>query len=192
MPYDYRDNYHRELARRNDLRAAVNTPVGILALMGSLLAFMFQNYRLGLDLGSAFFGLLSLASGLAIGVGAFFLARAIHGHTYKHIECAMRLREYHQALGNWHTKYGDGKAAADKDFDDYLEQSYARAGDHNAQLNEARSADLFRAHRAMIFAAVFAGAAFLPFAYASHYQEQAPVLVHIAETTQSKHLEEDE
>ncbi|MFL1482756.1 hypothetical protein [Marinobacter sp. LN3S78] len=172
MPFDYNDNYHRELDRRNELKAAVSTPVVVLALLGSLLGYMFQNYQLALDLAGVIFGILALWSIGAIGITAFFLARAIHGHTYKRLEGAIILREYHQALREWHEKHGQGVPAADKEFDDYLERSYAISGDHNARLNDKRSADIFRAHRMMIYAAVLTGVTFLPFAYAILYQNQ--------------------
>lgn len=191
LPFDYEDNYHRELARRNELRAAVSTPLGILTLLGSLLGFMLQRYAFSLDLGGVLFGLLALATAVGIGTAAFFLARAIHGHTYKHIECAMRLREHHLALREWHEEYGQGKEGANSDFDEYLEKSYAIAGDHNARLNEARSADIFRAHRAMIFSGVFVGAAFLPFSYGVHDQNQEPIQVRIVDEQQSLHIQEE-
>lgn len=181
MPFDYQDNYERELSHRNQLRAAVSTPIVVLTLVGSLVGFMFQRYRLGFNLESVAFSVLVLASAAGIAVAAFYLARAIHGHTYKHIEYAKRLREYHHELCDWHSQHGQGPEVGDHEFDEYLEEAYAAAADHNARLNTLRSSFLFLAHRAMIFAAIFAGAAFLPFAYGLQKQQQEPVLVRLVQ-----------
>jgi hypothetical protein len=92
------------------------------------------------------------------------VVRALHGNTYQQLESALQLQRFHDELRTWHTKYGTGPLAADREFDQHLQNRYAVTADHNAQVNRTRAGYLFLTNRRIILAAMLAGAALVPFA----------------------------
>ncbi|HET6763573.1 MAG TPA: hypothetical protein VFH27_07865 [Longimicrobiaceae bacterium] len=163
MPFDYRENYHLELARRDALREAAGTPVGLLTLLGTALAFMVQKLRVESDWTTIAFAIIAALAAGAIILATHHLVRALHGHTYQYIETALQLHAYHQKLRAWHVEFGNGALVADREFDDHLQMRYAETSDHNARVNEQRSQYLFLTTQRVIFAGVFTGIALLPF-----------------------------
>jgi hypothetical protein len=163
MPFDYRENYHLELARRDALREAAGTPVGLLTLLGTALAFMVQKLRIENDWTTIAFAIVASAAVAGIISAAYLLVRALHGHTYQSIETALQLHAYHQKLRDWHEEFGNGALVADREFDEHLQMRYAQTADHNARVNEQRSQYLFLTTQRVIFSGVFTGIALLPF-----------------------------
>jgi hypothetical protein len=49
VPFDYKQNYDAELGQREHLRSALGTPIGLLTLIGSGLAFTVQKLRVADD-----------------------------------------------------------------------------------------------------------------------------------------------
>lgn len=83
MPFDYKQNYDAELTQREHLRAAVGTPIGLLTLIGTGLAYMYQKFDYALDPAAVLFTPLVLSSTAAAIVSGWHLVHAMHGHTYK-------------------------------------------------------------------------------------------------------------
>jgi hypothetical protein len=70
---------------------------------------------------------------------------------------------FNDELKAWHRVNGHERGAQ-ADFEAYLEDSYARAADHNYFVNQAKSEFLFRANAATIYCALLLALAFIPFA----------------------------
>jgi hypothetical protein len=77
---------------------------------------------------------------------------------------ALEQRTYRDQLRDWHTKYGNGPADGDQEFEAYLERSYAEAADHNARVNDAKSGYLFRANTFIVYCVILTVATFCFFA----------------------------
>ncbi|HEU4557046.1 MAG TPA: hypothetical protein VFS20_04325, partial [Longimicrobium sp.] len=81
---------------------------------------------------------------------------------------------HHDALRAWHEEHGEGRLRGDREFEDFLENTYATAADHNQRINEYRSDQLFLGRRWMIFAAVVIGFSGLTFVVNQQLREKPP------------------
>jgi hypothetical protein len=180
VPFDYKQNYDAELAQREHLRSAVGTPIGLLTLIGSALAFMVQKLRVEADWTTALFLIVAACSAAALVCATYCLIRALHGHTYRQLESALQLQLFHRELREWHSTYGNGVLAADREFEQHLQRRYAATADHNAHLNEKRADYLFLTTRRIILAGVFAGGALIPFGLNLQLQAEPPQRIEIA------------
>jgi hypothetical protein len=176
MGFDYRVGYEYELAHRENLRGALGTPVTVVSVLGAALGTMFSSLRDGTPVGFeviVFWILFAVALTLLVKT-VYHLARSLHGHTYKAIESPSRLRAHHEALRDWHEKYGDGRLRGDREFDEYLESKYADATEHNQRINDYRSDQLFLGQRWMIFTAIVTGLAAMAFVANQQLRDKTP------------------
>lgn len=116
------------------------------------------------DLGflAILFCLAALSNALFFITTMYFLVRSYYGHTYRAMPFAMQLKEYRDELRQWNITYGT--ADGDREWEEFLEDSYAHHADFNANVNEIRSKYLFRARGAIVGCAVSTVLAFVPFA----------------------------
>jgi hypothetical protein len=98
----------------------------------------------------------------------------MHGHEYKQLKPAGVLRDYHKQLREWHLANGLGPFAGDREFDEYLEQSYSEASDHNQRINRERSEYLFLCNRWLIRVVMAAVLLLITFGVAVQVQSQIP------------------
>lgn len=98
-----KDRYDFELARKEQLTAALGLPVGILGLLGSLLAVMIRSFPFQANLISWLIGGV-----LGAAVVSFFcclvqLGRAYHRQRYRYLPL---LRELNEKLDEWRRNSG--------------------------------------------------------------------------------------
>jgi hypothetical protein len=134
--------YDFELQRKEQLTAALALPVGVLGVLGSLLAVMVRSFTFQGDP-------LSVAFGIAVAgaVCSFFacllqLARAYHRQTYRYLPL---LKQLDATLDEWRSFYAEtGFTGDEEDF--FVRELRARiidAADRNTENNDARSALLY-------------------------------------------------
>lgn len=154
--------YRHELGERDRLLSAATVTIGVLAVVGGVLAALAQGAWLEWRLGSAIF--LSLAAGAAVAycVAIYHLVRCYHGHTYKILPRPLDCMRHREALRSWHASYGT-PADAEADFANWLDGAYATAADANASTNWRRSGFLFKANGAAVAALVLSLSAAVPY-----------------------------
>jgi hypothetical protein len=161
----YRDLYRDEIDHHEKLRSAIAVPLGLLTILASLLATMLRGYELG-DVSRDILFFWGLGAGIwFVGRCAYHMMRSYHGHLYKAMPSALEQKLHHEALKAWHSQFGNGAAAADADFNEYLEEKYAAAADHNYFVNSRKSEYLYRANAALMYSAILSALTFVPFAF---------------------------
>jgi hypothetical protein len=175
MSFDYRHGYDYELAHRENLHGALGTPITVVSLLGASVGAMLNGLRaetVGVDV-VVFWG-LALAAMILLVKSVYHLARSMHGHTYVAIGSPTRLRAHHEALQAWHETHGEGRLRGDREFEEFLENAYAEAAEHNQRINEYRGDQLFLGRRWMIFAAVGTVLSALTFLVNQQVREKPP------------------
>jgi hypothetical protein len=180
----FEELYKHELEQRERVRAALGTPMGLLVVVGGLLGIMLQSFWFEARLLCYFFWLAALGSSFSFVTAMYFLVRSYHGHVYKTMPLALEQRNYRDQLREWHTKFGNGPADGDREYEAYLERLYAEAADHNARVNDAKSAFLYRANTSIVYFVILTVATFVP--YAAHRALVPPVAQKIEIVDQSK------
>jgi hypothetical protein len=169
----FEELHKHELAERDRLRSAATPVIGLLVLLGGALGAMLQNAWFEARPLSIAFGLAAVAAGITFLVACWLVARCCHGHTYKILPSPGECRTFHLMLRDWHKNYGAGEAAADKEFDDWVEERCCEAADVNTQLNLNRSRLLYHAHTATIGCAVLILLTAVPYTVHRHALQHA-------------------
>lgn len=180
----FRELYDREWVRRDQLQAAVGTPLTFLTAVAGALWYLFQQAFGSADAAplqwSPFFVVsFSVATvGFVAATGA--LIRSFVGYTYKMVPYAqtllnnrIALRAYYRALGHLDSRVADDEFRAD------LESCYAGAAEHNARCNTERAAWLFRSNSIMAAALLFAALSAVPIARTMRATPRAPQQVQL-------------
>jgi hypothetical protein len=163
LPLDYKAFYDAEMAQRDQLRGAVGTPIGLLTLLGALLGTMAQKYVITNDWVTIAFTTFFGTASYCILRGAYYLMRSYHGHVYKRMPTALELRQYRDQLISWHRQQASDEPTAEREFEDYLTDQYAKAADRNAYVNLEKSSYLFATNRAIIYAGITTALTLLAF-----------------------------
>jgi ABC-type nickel/cobalt efflux system permease component RcnA len=175
MGLDFRREYEYQLSQREELRAALSTPISIVSVVGGVLGAML----LGVRGGSAYpevvsFWILATVGVIVLIRAVYHLARSLHGHTYMLVGSPQALREHQRRLRAWHADHGNGHLAGDHEFDEYLAEAYAVATTYNERLNVYRGDQLFLGQRWMIRAAVATGLASAAFVVNQQLRPKQP------------------
>ena len=159
----FEDLYKREIDQKEKLNSELSLPLGLLVAVGGLLGAMLQSAWFEFGILSACFYLAALASAGFFTATMYFLVRSYYGHTYRGMPFALQLMDYRDKLRKWHSTYGTGPDAGDREWEQYLEDAYADAADFNGNVNLIKSQYLFRARGAVVGCAISTVLTFVPF-----------------------------
>lgn len=143
LDFDFLKNrYDLELQRKDKLTDALNLPVGVLGVFGSVLAVMVRSFAFHRNVITVVFVVF-----LVLSVASFFacliqLGRAYHRQKYKYLPL---LHELEEKLEEWRAFYLDAHhAGAEEDFFNHeLRQHIIEAADRNTVNNDERSRLLY-------------------------------------------------
>jgi hypothetical protein len=149
----YQRLYEFEWFRREQIQTSIATPLGILTLLGGslfVLATGFESREWPIHL--LFWSPFAVAL-VTFGGAAFFLTRAMYGHTYRGILYSGELEGHRKAL----TAYFAAKGTPEEvmlEFERELADRYVEAGDINGRINADRSEFVHQSTRRLIVAVI--------------------------------------
>jgi hypothetical protein len=144
-----RNKYRYELQRKNELRNAVNLPVGLLSAIGGLLVVMAKGYSYR-SLARAPFVLGLSAGGVCFAVAAYALVRAYVGPKDEFIPRLGVIGSFRDALEEFYEGMSYPPEHADPDFREQLTRWYVYAADQNTTNNDRQSGYLALAAKGLI------------------------------------------
>lgn len=136
--------YDAELKRKDQITSAVNFPVTILTLLGSVVVTMAKGLSLDTPPVSTGYFMSAAAWAGFTAMSLWFLSRAYHGSTYEFLPRLTELEEFRQ----------DGTISPD--FDELFRRGIIDAADTNAVTNDVRQAYLDRGNVFLLVAVVLA------------------------------------
>lgn len=152
-----KESYHHELSRRNDLRSALNLPIGLAVVLAGALYSLLNNFSWSSCVGfvAYSFGLASLLSGIALILVIIYLIRSHVNYEYAYVPTPKEILEYREKLFEHYRDTNEDVEGAEKEAEHdtmgYLEKEFARNAHHNALNNNEKSGYL---HTASIFLVV--------------------------------------
>src|SRR5262245_7555118 len=153
-----KDRYDYELARKEQLTAALGLPVGVLGGLGGLIAFMVRSFVFKNDATTWTFG-LTIVPAIACFFGCLVqLVRAYHRQRYKYLPL---LKDLEATREEWRAFYQEaGYEGSDEDFFRHEFRTHIiEAADRNTLNNDARSSLLYWARVWLFWLLGFATAA---------------------------------
>lgn len=157
-----KERYAYEFEHRERLRNAVNIPLGVLIVLGGILATMYRGYLFIPDRLTWLFLWLFTTAIYFFCRTTYYLICSYHGHSYATLPLTQDMERYRKTLVEWHKEFGEGERSAEHEYSRYVEVSLAEAADHNAVANATKSEYLFRANAALIYCGILVALSFLP------------------------------
>jgi hypothetical protein len=173
------DRYNAELARKEQLRDALGTPVSVLIALGGLIVAMAGAFSYtSASLTSAFLVLLS-ADAIAFGVALYYFANAYHGQEYAELNSLTTLRDHELALVKYHAALGQPATTAASAFKDFVQRRMLEAADQNRSSNVEKLGHLHKAIECLFFLLIAAALSAVPYALDQAMSPPKILTVHI-------------
>ena len=158
----YRDQYNREVTRRQELTASVTIPLGVLSLIfGGLFVVVKEISPPFTAAKITLFAALGVTI-LTCCVAIYFLCRCYFHYKYKYMATSQTIQNYLTETVAFHVASGKGdvraKLIATGEVLEYVDSAFARTTEHNTLMNDRKSGFLHRANVAMIVALISAAA----------------------------------
>jgi hypothetical protein len=169
--------YFRELDGRFQQDSRINIYIGLLSVIGGIVAVLFQRVWPGIvqikniqqqNLGFSSAPLeqvwnsqnifivlcfiICIAAVFACVAAVIFLFRAVIGHHYELLSPTTNLLQHFNVLSEYYTQYPNPDITPQKDFQTVLTQKMAEATTRNVKINTIRSARYYRVSQCLAWA----------------------------------------
>ncbi|MCR6660171.1 MAG: hypothetical protein NVV72_12830 [Asticcacaulis sp.] len=155
----YQEHYFKEFERKNSIETSISIPIGILiALTGALVTIISKTTSDNIFT-SIFFISFSCISFIALIVSGLLIYRANFSYDNKHLTFLINVSSYRTSIFNDSINYGKSIEDANKEADsktlEYIYSEYAICASHNAENNDKKSMDLYRAKNSLLLSLIF-------------------------------------
>ena len=156
-----KQSYHYELSRRNELRAALNLPIGLSVILSGAIYTLVVNYNWAesSNIFSYSLGLSFLLSGVFLILVIVRLVQSHVNYEYAYVPTPKEILDYREQLVEYYLKYGmtqdESQELSEQNTQVYLEQELAKNAHHNAINNNMKSGHLHNASIYLVFSLVF-------------------------------------
>lgn len=153
----YKEQYYKELDRKNDISNSLTIPIGFIsALVAGLFYSMTTfDYEIKLALTVSFIVLLSIAV-IFLSISIFHLIKAFsnfhNGYNYQYLIDTDDLKNYYEGLKNYYAQQSTIPDNSDGDFEDYVLTEYIKNTGVNQKNNKLKIYHRFLCHKFMIWA----------------------------------------
>lgn len=171
----YKELYHKENDRRNDIEGSLNIPILIITTLSTVAFYFITNfdYKVNLFLLGDCLSLKTVfITGVAITVGAiilsvYWLRRAFvhysNEYDYSGIPYLQKLHDYYKELVNYYQGIGKAVSDADEHFNNYLKDNLVKHIDHNMYVNDNKRRFIYKCKKILVVALITTLITSIPF-----------------------------
>jgi hypothetical protein len=146
----YKNLYHSESSRRNELDNTINGPIGLITIIIGLIYFLVRNFKDEISIISGSFLILGTT---LLFISLIFLAWSYNnlfkGFSYKYLPFSCELLEYQKEIENYNPYVEDSEKIS---FQKYLIDKFAELSSNNGKINQIRNLYLFRSKTFLLLA----------------------------------------
>lgn len=153
------DTHHSEVTRRTELTNALTFPTGLLTVLLGVIGTMLSIIIPPLDSFERALIVICFLSAAPVIFSAYYLIRARIAHVYDYPANIRDIRVWHDSIVN--SQYSVKEA--DAQLKSFLFEEYVKCASKNAQNNDARSAQIFRANQGLVVLIAMVALAGIPF-----------------------------
>ncbi|MGB2833543.1 MAG: hypothetical protein WBC07_11360 [Methylotenera sp.] len=155
----YQTHYFYEIDRRDQINNSLTIPLGVISLVSGAFLVIAKEIDYPFNTSEAIqLHLLGLTA-VALILAAIFMGRAYWGYGYAHMPRAEEIRQYCESLKNHYINLNytldDAKKLADEETLQYIDSQYSVNAERNAENNDIKSANLFKANGFTMASVVF-------------------------------------
>lgn len=154
---EYKEMYHFELKRKNELTNRLSIPIGIVIVVFGGLFYIFKNISKPFDLLEIIELALSSISCIFILIAVYFLVRSYFNYAYGYVPTAQQIENWRNELLEYYEQLEIElpDEEADKHVKDHLRNKYAEHAHRNTLNNDNKSTFLHKANLTIICSIVF-------------------------------------
>jgi hypothetical protein len=146
----YQQHYFHENERRDQINNSIAIPLGIVSVVSSAFVVVAKEIDSPFDDSEKFQIFFLIITSIAIVSAVFFLIKAYWGYGYGHVPRGNELRKYRDELKAYYVGTGkpedDARVISEEEALDYMDSQYASNAEKNAENNDIKSFNLFRAN----------------------------------------------
>lgn len=155
----YQTHYFHEADRRDQINNSLTIPLGVISLVSGAFSVIAKEIDYPFNTSEIiqlhFLGLTAVALILA----AVFMGRAYWGYGYAHMPRTEEIRQYGESLKKHYISQNysedDATKQADEETLQYIDSQYSVNTEQNAENNDIKSANLFKANGFTMASVVF-------------------------------------
>ena len=172
----YKELYHKENDRRNEVQNALNIPIAIISAILTGVYFLLTNfdYKLELRLSYFFIGLCLLTIVFILN-SIYFLVRAFSdftkGYEYSGLAYPQELYNWNIELENYYKQYGNSDDASIT-FEKHIIENLVKHTDHNMFINDKKYGYIYNSKKYLISGLITILFAMFPFGYNYIYKKE--------------------
>lgn len=149
-----KEHYFFEISRRHQLTSALSIPIGIVAILGGVLAFFLQNIKPSFSPSSLVLTILLVLAVYFVIRTIYFIIKSYHNYTYGYVATPKQLMEYYKQLIEYYKSIGSSTDEADKELELQINDQYAHYASQNTRNNDSKSEYLHKANSNLIYSLV--------------------------------------
>lgn len=161
----YKEAYHFELGRKDQITSNLNLPLTVLTLVGALLAYYLENLPSGIPNYLTYLIIvLIVASILCMCSSIYFLYRCLFGYTYGYVSNTQMIAEHVKALRIYNEFVAEDKRLdIDKELEALLSEQYSICATENWYNNKRKLGYLGSATKSLLFTVIALAITSVPF-----------------------------
>lgn len=156
--------YEAEWARRDQLQSAVSTPLGVLTLLGTGIAYCYVGFQPKWPAATVLFVIAEITAGVFFSFAAYCLVRSYVGYVYRRIPFPSEIFQFYSDLKIFHVVSGSSDTVCDSEYSDFLVKCLIDATDRNSENNAKRGEYLHLANKVSVWCMIALAAAAVPYA----------------------------
>ena len=166
----YKELYHKENDRRNEVQDALNIPIAIVSALITAIYFLLTNfdYEVSVIVNYIFY-LFSIVTVGCILSSIFYLVKAFSnltkGYEYSGLSYPKELYNWNIELENYYKTYFDNVSLAEQEFKKHIIEKLVTHTDHNMYVNDEKYGYIYNSKKYLIFCLISILTTLFPFGY---------------------------
>jgi hypothetical protein len=174
----YKELYHKENDRRNEVQNALNIPIAIISALSTGIYFFVTtfDYKVSLIL-NYIFCVLCIITTLTLIMSIFYLVRAFSnftkGYEYTGLAYPQELYNWNLELESYYHKYGVDIIEAEKQFKKHIIEKLVKHTDHNMYVNDKKYGYIYNSKKYLILGLTTLLLTTIPFGYNYFHKKES-------------------
>ena len=164
-----KEHYFFEINRKHQLTNALALPIGLLTVIGGILAYYLKHLVYSGGIVPVLYSALVVVALYFVGKTVYYLICSYHDYTYSYIATPDELLDYHKNLIQHHA---NNISQADDDLHDYVLEQYSKKASINTWNNDSKSEYLHEANTNLIYSLILILLISAPYFYLNNHDSE--------------------
>lgn len=166
----YKELYHKENERRQEVMNALNIPIAVITALASAVYFFITTFDYNIESFLTIIFLISISAVIiCLIIAIYFLIKAFSnftkGYEYLGISYTQDLYDWNKELEDYYNEYPDTETTPQKEFESFLIESFVKHTEHNMYVNDKKYGHIYKSKKFIIITLILSMLTLIPFSY---------------------------